>query len=72
MGVRTILSVLEGVLERDIKHPGACHLYIHLVEASAEPGRAEACADHLGDATRVDREASQHPGSATSGSPAVA
>ena len=48
--VRAILPVLEGVLARDIKHPGACHLYIHLVEASPEPQRAEACADHLGDA----------------------
>lgn len=48
--VRAILPVLEGVLARDIKHPGACHLYIHLVEASPEPQRAEACSDHLGDA----------------------
>ncbi len=48
--VKPILSVLEGVLERDIKHPEACHLYIHLVEASPEPGRAEACSDYLGDA----------------------
>ncbi len=48
--VQTILHVLEGVLERDIKHPDACHLYIHLVEASLEPARAEACADYLGDA----------------------
>ena len=48
--VKTILHILEGVLERDVKHPGACHLYIHLVEASLEPARAEACADYLGDA----------------------
>ncbi len=48
--VKAILHILEGVLERDIEHPGACHLYIHLVEASPEPGRAEACADFLGDA----------------------
>jgi len=28
-------------------HPGALHLYIHAVEASTEPGRAEAAADRL-------------------------
>ncbi len=48
--VKAIVHILEGVLGRDIEHPGACHLYIHLVEASPEPGRAEACADYLGDA----------------------
>jgi len=48
--VQGILAVLEGVLVRDLHHPGACHLYIHLVEASPDPGRAEQCADHLGDA----------------------
>jgi tetratricopeptide (TPR) repeat protein len=47
--VRAILPILEGVLRRDIRHPGACHLYIHLLEASSDPGRAEACADYLGD-----------------------
>ena len=48
--VKEILPILEGVLEEDIRHPGACHLYVHLVEASPEPERAEACADYLGDA----------------------
>ena len=47
--VRAITSVLESVLERDIRHPGACHLFIHHVEASPEPERAEACANHLAD-----------------------
>jgi len=37
-------------LARDITHPGACHLYVHATEMSEEPGRAEACADLLGDA----------------------
>ncbi len=41
------------VLARDIRHPGACHLYIHLVEASEEPGLAEACSDYLGDQIAV-------------------
>ncbi len=48
--VQKITDILEGVLDRDIRHPGACHLYIHLVEASQDPGKAEACADYLGDA----------------------
>ena len=46
--VKKIRPILERVLARDIRHPGACHLYIHLVEASQEPGLAEACSDHLG------------------------
>ncbi len=43
------IDVLEAVLAEDVAHPGACHLYIHAVEAW-EPQRAEACADGLGDA----------------------
>jgi tetratricopeptide (TPR) repeat protein len=46
-GVETLLTVLEGILARDLAHPGACHLYIHAVEASLEPGRAAPCADLL-------------------------
>ncbi len=46
--VRRIHAVLESVLERDIKHPGACHLYIHATEPTVDPGKAEACAEHLG------------------------
>jgi tetratricopeptide (TPR) repeat protein len=43
-------AVLETVLARHLSHPGACHLYIHAVEASPNPARAEACADVLADA----------------------
>ena len=46
--VQKILPILETVLARNIRHPGACHLYIHLVEASPNPGLAEECSDHLG------------------------
>jgi tetratricopeptide (TPR) repeat protein len=46
--VREILRVLEGVLARDVTHPGACHLLIHATESTTVPGKAEACADHLG------------------------
>ena len=46
--VRKIHAVLEGVLAVDITHPGACHLYVHSTEPTVDPGKAEACADHLG------------------------
>jgi len=48
--VQKIHDVLEAVLATDITHPGACHLYVHATEPTIEPGKAEACADHLGDA----------------------
>jgi tetratricopeptide (TPR) repeat protein len=48
--VQQIHRVLEEVLAVDVTHPGACHLYIHATEPTVEPGKAEACADHLGDA----------------------
>ena len=48
--VQAIHGVLEDVLSLDIKHPGACHLYIHATESTTEPGKAEACAEYLGDA----------------------
>jgi len=41
-------QVLEGVLARDVHHPGACHLYVHATESTIVPGRAEACAEFLG------------------------
>jgi tetratricopeptide (TPR) repeat protein len=43
------LRHLEAALAIDVTHPGACHLYIHLVEASPDPWRALPCADHLAD-----------------------
>ena len=46
-GTMEILSLLEGVLKKDSNHVGAIHLYIHAVEESPEPGRAEAYADKL-------------------------
>lgn len=41
-----ILRTLEGVLARNPQHPGACHYYIHAVEA-AQPQKAVACAERL-------------------------
>jgi tetratricopeptide (TPR) repeat protein len=44
---REAIGVLETVLARNPEHPMAIHLYIHAVEASDEPQRAEAPADSL-------------------------
>lgn len=46
-------GVLTSVLDEDITHPGACHLYIHATESSQRPDLALACADHLSDAVPV-------------------
>jgi len=46
-------SVLTGVLDENIAHPGACHLYIHATESTNEPERASECADNLSDAIPV-------------------
>ncbi|HXH85575.1 MAG TPA: hypothetical protein VNI35_02040, partial [Nitrospira sp.] len=48
-GTEEIVSTLETVLEPHPDHPGACHYYIHAVEASLQPERALACADKLAD-----------------------
>ena len=42
-----VLTSLESVLKRKADHLGAIHLYIHAVEASPNPGRAEPYADRL-------------------------
>lgn len=46
-GTDEIVATLERVLATDPNHPGANHLYIHAVEASATPERAAAAADRL-------------------------
>ena len=43
-----VITKLEEVLEREPNHPLAIHLYIHAVEASNTPERAESAADRLG------------------------
>ena len=48
--VRQLHTVLEYVLARDIRHPGACHLYVHATESTAHPEKADACAEFLGNA----------------------
>ncbi|MGB0716106.1 MAG: tetratricopeptide repeat protein [Phycisphaerae bacterium] len=46
-GTEEIIEVLETVLSMDVNNPGANHLYIHAVEASDNPQRANAAADRL-------------------------
>ncbi len=46
-------GVLTDVLDEDIRHPGACHLYIHATESSQEPERALECAAYLSDSVPV-------------------
>ena len=45
--VSDLVSTLERVLEKDPDHAAAIHLYIHAVEASDNPQRAERYADRL-------------------------
>jgi tetratricopeptide (TPR) repeat protein len=42
------VRVLERVVRRNPNHPGACHMYIHAVEASNLASRAVPCAQRLG------------------------
>ena len=44
-----VIATLEAVLARSPEHPLALHLYIHAVEASSRPERAEPAADTLAD-----------------------
>ncbi|MDQ1291105.1 MAG: hypothetical protein QG615_906, partial [Nitrospirota bacterium] len=46
-GTDEIVSTLETILARHPDHPGACHYYIHAVEASSKPELALDCADRL-------------------------
>jgi len=45
--IGTAIKMVEGVLSRNPAQPQAIHLYIHLMEASATPEKAEASADRL-------------------------
>ena len=46
-GTEEIIATLDAVLKLNPRHPFANHLYIHAVEASPHPERAEAAADRL-------------------------
>ena len=45
--IKTAIDAMQGVLDVNPKHPGAIHLYIHLMEASVTPEKAEPHADRL-------------------------
>jgi len=45
-GTADIVAQLERVIARDPNHPGACHYYIHAVEA-VRPDQAVPCAERL-------------------------
>jgi tetratricopeptide (TPR) repeat protein len=42
------VTILERVTKRNADHPGACHFYIHAIEASNFAERAVPCAERLG------------------------
>lgn len=46
-GTDELVASLEATLQRNPTHPGACHYYIHAVEASPDPQRALGCAKRL-------------------------
>lgn len=46
-GTEDVIAALDRVLARTPHHPGANHLYIHILEASPFPERALAAADRL-------------------------
>ena len=46
-GTLEVVRTLEQVIARAARHPGACHYYIHTVEASRNPERALPCAERL-------------------------
>jgi tetratricopeptide (TPR) repeat protein len=46
-GTLELVGTLEGAIKREPGHAGACHFYIHAVEASETPERALPCAERL-------------------------
>ena len=46
-GTQEAVSAIESVMQRNKNHPGALHYYIHLMENTKSPERAEEAADRL-------------------------
>src|SRR5205085_2091523 len=46
-GTEEIIATLDAVLKLNLNHPMANHLYIHALEASKNPEKADAAADRL-------------------------
>jgi tetratricopeptide (TPR) repeat protein len=45
-GTQEVVELIEGVVAKNPDHPGACHFYIHAVEA-VSPEKAVPCAERL-------------------------
>ena len=48
-GTDKVVTTLEAILKKYPDHPGACHFYVHTMEASSTPEKAEKVADILRD-----------------------
>lgn len=46
-GTKDVVSTLEHAMRLNPNHAGACHLYVHTIEASATPELALPCAERL-------------------------
>lgn len=46
-GMAEVVALVEKVIERNPQHPGALHLYIHLMESTDKVDKAEPAADRL-------------------------
>ena len=46
-GMGEVVALIEKVIEKNPQHPGALHLYIHLLESTDRVDKAEAAADRL-------------------------
>ena len=46
-GTAEVVALAEDVIRRNPKHPGALHMYVHLVEGTDTPERGEYAADTL-------------------------
>jgi len=46
-GTAEVVALAEDVIRRNKKHPGALHMYVHLVEGTDTPERGEYAADTL-------------------------
>jgi len=47
VGTAEVVALAEDVIRRNPKHPGALHMYVHLVEGTDTPERGEYAADTL-------------------------
>jgi Flp pilus assembly protein TadD len=46
-GIAEVVALIEKVIQQNPQHPGALHLYIHLMESTDKADKAEVAADRL-------------------------